>query len=82
MPESSAIAGPPAARAAVFVPHGSPREAAEALRASGRVTVQGLEPVDDVVTEARRLRCASVWQDGTVVALDASKDAGESEEKA
>jgi ATP phosphoribosyltransferase regulatory subunit len=69
----------PQRRAAVFVPHGAPREAAAALRADGRVTVQGLEPVADVVAEARRQRCAAVWQDGKVIALG---EAGASEDKA
>ncbi|GHD54291.1 ATP phosphoribosyltransferase regulatory subunit [Thalassobaculum fulvum] len=69
----------PKRREAVFVPHGAPREAAAALRAEGRVTVQGLEPVADVVAEARRQRCAAVWQDGKVIALG---KAGASEDKA
>lgn len=69
----------PKRREAVFVPHGAPREAAAALRADGRVTVQGLEPVADVVAEARRQRCAAVWKDGNVIAL---AEAGASEDKA
>lgn len=69
-------------RDAVFVPHGTPRAATAALRADGRVTVQGLEPVDDIVAEARRQRCAAVWQNGKVIALAESKGSGASEDKA
>lgn len=66
----------------VFVPHGAPRDAAAALRAAGRVTVQGLEPVADVEAEARRQRCTAIWRDGTVIALGESYKTGASEEKA
>lgn len=69
-------------RDAVFVPHGTPRAATAALRADGRVTVQGLEPVDNIVAEARRQRCAAVWQNGKVIALAESKGSGASEDKA
>lgn len=72
----------PQRREAVFVPHGTPRGAAAALRADGRVTVQGLEPVADVAAEARRQRCAAVWKDGKVIALAESKDSGAPEDKA
>lgn len=72
----------PQRRAPVFVPHGTPRDVAAALRADGRVTVQGLEPVADVEAEARRQRCAAVWRDGKVIALGESKDSGAPEDKA
>lgn len=70
----------PARREAVFLPHGAPRPAAAALRAEGRVTVQGLEPVTDIEAEARRQRCTAVWRDGKVIALGA-EGAGASEDK-
>lgn len=70
----------PARREAVFVPHGTPRADAAALRAAGGVTVQGLEPADDVEAEARRQRCSAVWRDGKVIALG-SEGAGASEDK-
>lgn len=71
----------PQRRSAVFVPHGTPREAAAGLRADGKVTVQGLEPVADVVAEARRQRCAEVWRDGTIIALGETKNPGASEDR-
>ncbi|EDP64737.1 ATP phosphoribosyltransferase involved in histidine biosynthesis [alpha proteobacterium BAL199] len=64
----------PAKREAVYAPYGTPRESTAALRAAGRVTVQGLEPVNDIDAEARRQRCTSVWRDGKVIALGASED--------
>jgi len=70
----------PARREAVFVPHGTPRADAAALRAAGSVTVQGLEPADDVEAEARRQRCNAVWRDGKVIVLG-SVGAGASEDK-
>lgn len=53
----------------VFVPHGTPRAEAVALRADGRVTVSGLEPADDDEAEARRMGCAFILRDGQVAAL-------------
>ena len=56
---------PPAARPQrVFVPAGSPADAARALRADGWVTIAGLSAVDDVEAEARRLACSHLLQDG------------------
>ncbi|MEQ8817205.1 MAG: ATP phosphoribosyltransferase regulatory subunit [Thalassobaculum sp.] len=72
----------PQRRSAVFVPHGTPREVAAALRADGRVTVQGLEPVEDVEAAARNQRCAAVWTNGKIIALGETKNPGASEDKA
>ena len=41
----------------VFVPAGTPRAQAAALRAQGLITVAGLNPVADEAAEARRLGC-------------------------
>ena len=48
----------------VFVPYGTERAAAEALRAEGWVTVAGLAAVADAEEEARRLACCHVMVDG------------------
>lgn len=55
----AALPGPrPAKR--VFVPAGTPRPWAQALRAQGWVTVAGLDPAADPDAEAKRLGCGSV----------------------
>ncbi|MEN3974804.1 ATP phosphoribosyltransferase regulatory subunit [Emcibacter sp. SYSU 3D8] len=51
---------------AVFVPAGTPREAAEGLRSSGWRTVAGLDAVADDAREARRLGCSHVYRNGSV----------------
>jgi len=48
------------ARPRIYVPAGTPPEAARALRAQGHATVLGLAPVDDPAAEARRLGCALI----------------------
>ena len=53
----------------VFVPHGTPREQAAALRQDGRITVAGLSPTDDAEAEARRMGCTFILRDGQVAAL-------------
>ncbi|HSV29452.1 MAG TPA: ATP phosphoribosyltransferase regulatory subunit [Candidatus Omnitrophota bacterium] len=55
----AALPGPRPARR-VFVPAGTPRPWAQALRAQGWVTVLGLEPVGDTVAEAKRMGCGHV----------------------
>ncbi len=59
----------PVAGDRVFVPFGVARGSAAVLRRAGHVTVQGLEPVDDVAAEARRLKCTHLWRDGEIVDL-------------
>lgn len=59
----------PKDREAIFVPHGTPRAAAAALRAEGRVTVQGLEPAADPNAEARRMGCTYILRGGDVAAV-------------
>jgi ATP phosphoribosyltransferase regulatory subunit len=53
----------------VFVPHGTPRHEAAALRRDGRITVAGLTPVEDAGAEARRMGCTFILRDGQVAAL-------------
>ncbi|WP_281685012.1 ATP phosphoribosyltransferase regulatory subunit [Thalassobaculum salexigens] len=54
----------------VFVPHGTPRDQAAALRRDGRITVAGLTPADDAEAEARRMGCTFILRDGQVAALN------------
>ncbi len=56
-------AGPRAARATVFVPAGTDRASARALRDAGFATMAGLQAADDAA-EARRLRCTHVLVGG------------------
>ena len=56
----------------VFVPHGTPPEVARAVRAEGRVAIQGLVAAQDVETEASRLGCSHYWRDGAIAALKKS----------
>ncbi len=53
----------------VFVPHGTHRDETAALRRDGRVTVAGLEPVDDAEAEARRMGCTYILRDGQATKL-------------
>ena len=55
-----AVAAKPAAGKTVFVPCQLAGHAVPALQADGWITIQGLEPVTDVVAEAQRLRCGYV----------------------
>jgi len=64
-----ALPGAEAARR-VFVPVGTAPDAAARLRRDGWVTVAGMETAADVRAEARRLGCAHVIDDGTVVSSD------------
>ena len=59
----------PIRRDTVFIPHGTPRDEAHAIRIAGHATVQGLAPVADAETEARRLGCVFFWRDGKIAAL-------------
>ncbi|WP_420562246.1 ATP phosphoribosyltransferase regulatory subunit [Thalassobaculum sp.] len=54
----------------VFVPHGTPRDQAAALRRDGRITVAGLTPAEDAEAEARRMGCTFILRDGQVAALN------------
>lgn len=53
----------------VFVPLGSSRQTAEALRQQGWVTVAGLEPAEDAHGEARRIHCTHVIDGDAVVSV-------------
>ena len=59
----------PVAANRVFVPAGTPAAVGQALRAEGRITVAGLDPVDDAAAEARRLGCTHIAENGGVRAL-------------
>ncbi|NQW10622.1 MAG: ATP phosphoribosyltransferase regulatory subunit [Alphaproteobacteria bacterium] len=63
----------PTPRPRVYVPYGTSRDEAAALRAAGRATVQGLEPAVDPVAEARRLECSHVWLEGRAEPVDAEQ---------
>ncbi|MGE0665221.1 MAG: ATP phosphoribosyltransferase regulatory subunit [Sphingomonadales bacterium] len=52
--------------AVVFVPAGTPRDEAQALREAGWRTVAGLDPIADPGAEARRLGCSHVYRNGGV----------------
>ena len=60
---------PPAPRPRLFVPVGHDHVAAAKLRAEGFATVAALDPVDDPVAEAARLRCTHILRDGAAVPL-------------
>jgi len=63
--------GAPAADDRVFVPFSTPAPVVRDLRTQGRVTVAGLEPVDDEIAEARRLGCRQVLgADGAIRPVD------------
>ncbi len=53
----------------IYLPFGSARAAAEALRRQGWATVNGLAPGDDPEGEARRLRCTHIWRSESAQAL-------------
>lgn len=53
----------------VFVSHGTPRDAAAALREAGWITVCGLDDAVDARVEARRLGCTHILIGGAAQAL-------------
>jgi len=62
----AALSGPPPARR-LYVPAGTPRAWAQALRAQGWVTISGLEEAADPAAEAKRLGCGDrLGPDGIV----------------
>jgi len=54
----------------IFLPPGTPLDRARALRELGWVTVAGLEPAGEPVSEARRLGCSHVWRDDAIVEVE------------
>lgn len=62
----------PAAEAgpSLYLPVGTPRDEARRLRADGWVAVQGLDRAPDDATEALRLGCTHLWQNGRIEKLD------------
>ncbi|MGE5547338.1 MAG: ATP phosphoribosyltransferase regulatory subunit [Solirubrobacterales bacterium] len=65
----AALPGPAPVRR-VFVPVGTARAQASALRADGWVTVAGLDPAADPKAEAKRLRCGHIVAADGVQSLD------------
>jgi ATP phosphoribosyltransferase regulatory subunit len=55
---------PPAPRPRLFVPVGQDHAASARLRAEGYATVAALDPVEDPLAEAHRLRCTHILRDG------------------
>lgn len=64
-----AIPAPPAPDR-LFLPAGTPQDIGRSLRAAGWVTIAGLEPVDDISGEARRMGCSHLLKDGKPAACD------------
>lgn len=54
----------------LFLPYDIEPAVARALRAEGWITLAALEPVTDLIAEARRLGCTHVYRDRAVVALE------------
>lgn len=65
----SALPGAKPARR-LFVPAGRPRALAQAMRMQGWITVAGLDPDKDSLSEARRLGCRGVLEDNGVRMID------------
>lgn len=61
---------PPQRTRRCYLPHGTDPEEGRRLRASGWVTVAGLEAEDSVVDEARRLKCSHLFEAGQVRELE------------
>ena len=59
----------PAPRPLVFLPWGTDAAAAAGLRAAGYATVAALDPAPDGVTEARRLGCSHIANNGAAAPL-------------
>lgn len=64
------VAPPRAARPRLFIPHGTPRAAAAALRAEGYATVPALGVHADDGAEARRLGCTHILRDEIATQLN------------
>ncbi len=54
----------------LYLPYGTAREAAMALREAGWATVNGLSAEADCEQEARRLRCSHLWHETEALPLD------------
>lgn len=54
----------------LYLPAGTPRNAARGLKAEGWTVLHGLDAADDTEAEARRLGCSHVLGDGGPVSLD------------
>lgn len=53
----------------IFIPYGTPSEQGILLREQGRYTLQGLEKVKNNVSEAKRLGCTHILQEGKIVSI-------------
>lgn len=60
----------PKAQHKIFIPYGVNVQIAMDLRKDGKTCVNGLEQVDDVKAEAKRIGCNHIYLDGTIVALN------------
>ncbi|MBI2236532.1 MAG: ATP phosphoribosyltransferase regulatory subunit, partial [Magnetospirillum sp.] len=65
----AALPGPQPARR-IFLPFGTPRSWAQALRAQGWITIAGLDAAANAATEGRRLGCGHRFADQGVVEID------------
>lgn len=63
------LAPPPALRQRIYLPHGTPADAAESCRAKGFATIAGLAPLAEPKAEAQRLSCSHIFLDGTMTPL-------------
>jgi ATP phosphoribosyltransferase regulatory subunit len=61
----------PSSARRLFLPKETPRAEGRKLRSEGWITIEGLEHVDDVTAEARRMGCSNVFNGGTVEDVEA-----------
>lgn len=61
------VAPRPALRPRVFIPHGTPADAASGLRAQNYATIAGLAPVTSATDEAKRLGCNYVFENNKII---------------
>lgn len=63
------LAPPPVLRQRLYLPHGTPAEAAATCRASGFATIASLAPHAEPEAEARHLGCSHIYLNGTITPL-------------
>ncbi len=67
------IAPPPRLRPRIYLPFGTPPEAATSCRAQNFATVAGLASIDDPPAEAARLGCSYLYRSGEIILLEGSE---------